>query len=82
MIRPLTLAFLVCLVATTSASALELDAGYPSPSEVASEQAEDYGEDFTDSGVGCADDCLELEAFTDPATVPDEYSMEGGDTSE
>jgi hypothetical protein len=82
MIRALTLAALVFLVATTSTSALESDAGYPTPSEVAAEQAEDYSEDFTDSGVGCADDCLELEAFTDPATVPDEYTMEGGDTSE
>ena len=53
MIRPLTLAFLVCLVATTSANALELDAGYPTPSEILAQS-----EDFTDSGAGCLDDCL------------------------
>ena len=75
MIRPLTLAALIFLASTTSASALELDAGYPTPSEIAAEQAEDYPGDFTDSGVGCADDCLELEAFTDPATVPDDYQL-------
>jgi hypothetical protein len=74
MIRALILAAL--LAATTSASASELDAGYPTPSEVAAEQLEDYSEeeDFTDSGVGCTDDCLDpVEPFTDPATVPDEY---------
>lgn len=42
----------------------ELDAGYPSPADVAAEQSEDYSEDeedFTDSGVGCTDDCLDPE---------------------
>ena len=69
----LTLAALLFLAATTSASALELDAGYPTPSEIAAEQAEDY--DFTDTGVGCVDDCLE--PFTSPETVPEEYSIKG-----
>ncbi len=76
MIRALTLTAWLVLASTTSASALELDAGYPTPSEVAAEQLEDYNEDaedFTDSGVGCVDDCLDpVEPFTDPATVPEE----------
>ena len=32
--------------------------------------------DFSDSGVGCVDDCLDtLEPFTDPDTIPDEYNL-------
>lgn len=58
---------LIILFALTVAPCIasELDAGYPTPSEVAAEQLEDFHEDtedledFTDSGVGCTDDCLE-----------------------
>ena len=33
-------------------------------------------EDFSDSAVGCVDDCLDtLELFTDPDTIPDEYNL-------
>lgn len=66
MIRALTLAILFAQ-AITLCNALELD-GYPTPSEIAAESLID---DFSDSAVGCTDDCLE--PFTDPATVPDEY---------
>jgi len=79
MIRALTLAILFAQ-SITLCNALELDAGYPTPSEVAAEQLEDFEEDFTDSGVGCVDDCLE--PFTDPATVPDEYKLEREDDAQ
>jgi hypothetical protein len=69
MIRALTLAILLAQ-AITAYSALNVD-GYPTPSEIAAESLED---DFSDSGVGCTDDCLE--PFTDPATVPDEYILQ------
>lgn len=69
MIRALTLTMLLAQ-SITLCSAIETEAGYPTPSEIAAESVED----FTDSGVGCLDDCLE--PFTDPATVPDEYELE------
>lgn len=68
MIRTLALAILFAQ-AITLCSALETDS-YPTPSEVAAESLED---DFSDSAVGCIDDCLE--PFTDPATIPDEYKL-------
>lgn len=73
MIRALALIILFAQ-AITAYSAINLD-GYPAPSEVAAESLED---DFTDSGVGCTDDCLK--PFTDPATVPDEYIVYTRDT--
>jgi hypothetical protein len=68
MIRALTLAILFAQ-AITAYSAINLDS-YPTPSEIAAESLED---DFSDSAVGCLDDCLE--PFTDPATVPEEYAI-------
>jgi hypothetical protein len=67
-------AFLVLLFLVLPAHAEDTDcAGCMTASEIAAEAPDD----FTDSGVGCIDDCLDpLELFTDPETVPEEYTIE------
>jgi hypothetical protein len=69
MIRALSLA--VCLVLALQVFALPTDCP---ECLTASELAAEAPDDFTDSGVGCVDDCLE--PFTSPETVPDEYTLE------
>jgi hypothetical protein len=75
MIRALSLAVCLSLFVLAYVQAHELPTdclGCLTASELEAE-----AEDFTDSGVGCVDDCLEpLELFTDPETVPDEYTLE------
>jgi hypothetical protein len=74
MIRAFSLAVCLSLFVLAYVQARELPTDCPrcmTASELAAE-----AEDFTDSGVGCVDDCLALEPFTNPETVPDEYMLE------
>lgn len=69
MTRALSLAVCLFIFAQAYAVVHTFDCpGCATPSELAAE-----AEDFTDSGVGCADDCLE--PFTSPETVPSEYTL-------
>lgn len=74
MIRALSLAVCLALFLSAYAEVHEIPTDCPgclTASELAAE-----AEDFTDSGVGCIDDCLEpLELFTAPETIPDEYQI-------
>lgn len=76
MIRALTLAALLAH-SITLCSALEIDAGYPNPSGETAQQLE-AAEDFTDNGVGCADDCLQVAPYVETDT-PDEQEDNGTD---
>jgi len=75
MIRALSLT--LCLVLFVQAYAAVHELPTDCPGCLTASELEAEAEDFTDSGVGCCvDDCLALEPFTSPETVPNEYMLE------